>query len=90
MPSPKGIYIGESAADLLEIIASAKDRIQNGDRTSLSGGQKSGSKNFSMDAETQLFEARYAYRILTGTLPPTRTYFDVRNQGPDSGFDVLS
>lgn len=75
--SPKRIFRGQTAAQLAVIIASALDRIANGDRTSLSGGGKSGSRNWPMSPEDVLFEANAELAILNGTAIPSRTYFDV-------------
>lgn len=77
MPSPRGIFVGLTAVQLQAKIDSALDRIENGDRTSLSGGGKSASRNWPMSPEDVLFEARYALNKLNGTLPARRTYYDV-------------
>lgn len=73
--SPTGILTDLTAVELdaLEVLALA--RIGGGQRTSLSGGAKSGSKEYPMDPQDLLKEIKYARRML-GILPArvTKTY----------------
>jgi len=57
--SPLGIYVGLAQSELDEIRAAALERAKNGSRTSLSGGQKSGSKEW-VDPRETLAEVNYA------------------------------
>lgn len=76
--SPRRIFKGQTAVQLAAIIATALDRIANGDRTSVSGGGKSGSRNWPMPPDEVLFEAQWELSVLNGTQRPSRTYFDVQ------------
>jgi hypothetical protein len=78
MASPRGIFRNLNAVQLQAKIDAALLRIENGDRTSVSGGGKSGSKNYPMSPDEILFEAQYSLDKLNGTSKPSRTYFDVR------------
>lgn len=65
--SPLGLYINFTAAERAALRASAIDRMTNGERTSLSGGGKSGSKAWQMTPEEVIFELNYAASILGET-----------------------
>lgn len=60
MPGPTGIFVGETQATLDEIRVDALAQITSGRRTSISGGGKSGSKEYSMSAQDILREVVYA------------------------------
>jgi len=72
MPSPSGIFLGLDQTELDEIRANALLQISSGRRTSLSGGQKSGSKEWSISAEQMLLEVIYAEQQ-NGTREPRVT-----------------
>lgn len=78
--SPRRIFRNLTAVQLQTLIDNALDRIANGDRTSVSGGGKSGSKNWAMSPEDILFEANAELAIINGTAKPSRTYFDVHSR----------
>lgn len=80
MPSPSGIFVGLSAPELAEIKASAISGITNGRRTSISGGAKSGSKEWQMKPQEILMEVKYAEQQ-SGAIPArvTKTYGDYAN-----------
>ena len=63
MPSPLGIFINLTAAERLALRTSAIERMTSGERTSLSGGGKSGSKAWQMSPQDTLFELDYAAMI---------------------------
>lgn len=56
MPSRTGIFIGLTQVELAALRVSALARISSGDRTSISGGGKSGTKAYSMSAADVLSE----------------------------------
>ncbi len=58
--SPCGIFVGYDQSVLDELKANALLAITSGRRTSLSGGAKSGSKEWKMDPQQMLVEIRYA------------------------------
>lgn len=60
MPSPTGIFTGLSQSELDDLRSSALDGITSGRRTSLSGGGKSGSKEWQMTPQEVLREVVYA------------------------------
>lgn len=62
MASPSGIFVGLSQTELDALRASAISGITSGRRTSLSGGQKSGSKEWQMIPQQVLLEVIYAER----------------------------
>ncbi len=62
MASPSGIFLGLSQTELDALRASALSGITNGRRTSMSGGQKSGSKEWQMMPQQVLLEVIYAER----------------------------
>jgi len=74
MPSPTGVFVGLSTAELAALRASALARMLNGDFTALSGAQKSSSKEWKMDPAQVLLEVKMA----EGTLGPTTIYQDFR------------
>jgi hypothetical protein len=78
--SPCGLFVGLSQVELDALRVSALAAITSGRRTSLSGGQKSGSKEWKMDPQQMLIEIRYAERQ-AGTIPArvSKTYFDSAN-----------
>lgn len=65
--SPTGIYVGYTSVALDALEVGALARINSGSRTSLSGGAKSGSKEW-VDPNQVLVEVRYA-RQQNGSLP---------------------
>lgn len=65
--SPCGTFVGYTQAQLDIIKAAALARVNGGSRTSLSGGVKSGSKEWT-DAMNILNEVRFAEQQ-NGTLP---------------------
>lgn len=65
---PTGILVGLPQAELDELRANALSGITGGRRTSLSGGAKSGSKEWQMSPQDMLVEIRYAEQQ-NGTLP---------------------
>lgn len=67
--SPCGIFVGYEQSVLDGLKANALAAITGGRRTSLSGGAKSGSKEWKMDPQQMLVEIRYAEQQ-SGTLPP--------------------
>lgn len=60
MPAPSGIFTGLTQAELDALRTSALSQISSGRRTSISGGGKSGAKEWSMDAQDVLREVIYA------------------------------
>lgn len=58
--SPTGIFVSLSQTELDALRVDALAQIQSGRRTSLSGGGKSGSKEWSMSAQDILREVVYA------------------------------
>lgn len=66
--SPFGIFTGQTAEQLNALEAGAIARMNGGERTSLSGGQKSGSKAYQMSPQQVLIEVKYARRKL-GLIP---------------------
>lgn len=75
MPSPSGIFTQLTDAELAAMRASALTAITSGRRTSLSGGAKSGSKEWQMTPQEILAEVKYAEQK-RGVLPQrvTKTY----------------
>lgn len=69
MPSPSGCFVGLSQSELLVMRANAIDTLKFGVRTSISGGAKSGSKEYPGDPYRDLIEVNYALRAL-GVMPP--------------------
>jgi hypothetical protein len=67
MPSPLGIFVGLSQTQLDTLRASALARMASGERTSISGGGKSGSRQWQMSPEKVIFEVQYAERAAAGT-----------------------
>lgn len=69
-----------SQSELLEIRASAKAAITSGRRTSISGGAKSGSKEYPGDPYRDLMEVNYALaRLGVVSARVTKTYNDFAN-----------
>lgn len=58
--SPRGIYVGLSQSQLNELRTSAIARINSGERTAMSGGQKSGSKAWQLSPQDSLAEVIFA------------------------------
>lgn len=58
--SPTGIFVGLTQTELTTLRTDALSQISSGRRTSLSGGGKSGSKEWSMSAQDILREVVYA------------------------------
>lgn len=58
--SPLGLFVGLAQSELDELRESALTRIKSGERTAMSGGQKSGSKAWQMSPQEVLAEVRYA------------------------------
>lgn len=58
--SPLGLFTGLTQSELNELRASALSRITSGERTAMSGGQKSGSKAWQMSPQEVLAEVNYA------------------------------
>lgn len=83
MGSPTGIFTDLTAQELSDLRSNALTRIASGDRTSLSGGGKSGTKSYSMSARDVLMEVKYAEQKL-GLAPArvTKTYMDTANPPP--------
>jgi hypothetical protein len=75
MPSPRGVYVGLSSTELATIRETALSRISSGDRTSLSGGGKSGTKNWRTDPADDLREVKWALDRMNGVRRATHTYF---------------
>lgn len=69
---PSGIFTGLTQSELDAIRATALSQITSGRRTSISGGGKSGSKEWSMDVRDVLREVIYAEQQ-NGTRPPRAT-----------------
>lgn len=82
MPSPTGAYLnsGLTLVELQAIQADLRDRIVNGDRTSISGAAKSSGFNFAVDPLTALVEINFAIQRLTNTGPARSTHFDASGQ----------
>ncbi len=77
MGSPSGIFTLLTVDELAAMRASAISQIQSGRRTSLSGGAKSGSKEWPSDPFAILAEVKYAEQQL-GIIPArvTKTYMN--------------
>lgn len=75
MASPSGIFTQLTDEEIATIRASALSAISSGRRTSLSGGAKSGSKEWPSDPFEILAEVKYALQQ-RGALPArvTKTY----------------
>lgn len=69
MGSPTGVFTLLTPEELATMRASALSAISGGRRTSLSGGQKSGSKDWPTDPFDILAEVKYAMQK-NGSLPP--------------------
>lgn len=67
-----GIFINFTQAQRDAIRTSALERITSGERTSLSGGGKSGSRQWQMSPQDTLFELDYADQIASGVPRPNR------------------
>lgn len=78
MPSPSGIFVGLTQSELDDLRTSAIARIQSGERTGLSGGGKSGQKNWQMSPQDVLFEINYAEKML-GNTPRAQKVVSVLN-----------
>lgn len=78
--SPTGIFIYFSAAERAALRLSAIERLTSGERTSLSGGGKSGSKAWQMSPQDVLAELLYAAQI-NGEVP-RRAQKVVQNLNP--------
>lgn len=77
MASPTGIFVGLSQVELDALRVSALAGITSGRRTSLSGGQKSGSKEWQMMPQQVLLEVIYAERkARSRPARVTKTYMD--------------
>lgn len=89
MPAPDGTFVGLTQAELDELRASALSQISSGRRTSLSGGGKSGSKEWSMDASDILREVIYAEQQ-SGTRPARaqKVVQDLVCQGTRYGYRI--
>lgn len=72
MPSPSGLFVGLTQAQLDTLRAGALQRIATGERTSMSGGAKSGSRAWQMSPQDVLFEVNYAQNILSGIPRPQK------------------
>lgn len=70
--SPQGIFISNTQAERDAYRAAALLRLVNGERTSLSGGGKSGSRNWPTSPQDILFELDYADRIASGIPRPQK------------------
>lgn len=83
MPSPRGVFTLLSVDELAAMRASAISQIQSGRRTSLSGGAKSGSKEWPSDPFEILAEVKYAEQKL-GIIPArvTKTYGEFVGDAP--------
>ncbi len=66
--SPQGLFIYLTVAERAALRTSALARMTSGERTSLSGGGKSGSKAWQMSPQEVLAELLYAAQIL-GEVP---------------------
>jgi hypothetical protein len=81
MPSPSGIFIGQSLATLQAIQAAIVSQITTGVYTSTNGAGKGGSKVYPVqnfqEATAALKEVNYALQKLQGTLPTRQTNFVV-------------
>lgn len=77
MPSPSGIFVGMTSADILVIRTAALARITDGDFTQLSGAQKSSSKTYEMKPQDVLRECNYALTQLgvSGYEGPPQTVY---------------
>ena len=69
------IFRNATTAEITAARAAAIERITNGAFTSLSGGGKSSSKQYT-DPTVILFEADYETSVRAGTVGPTRTTQD--------------
>ena len=67
--SPQGLFVGLPQSELDSLRAAAIAAITGGQRTSLSGGQKSGSKEYKMSPQDVLAEVNYAEQQ-NGIKPP--------------------
>lgn len=70
--SPTGIFISLTQAQRDTIKAAAIERLTSGERTSLSGGGKSGSRQWQMSPQETLFEIDYANLIVSGVPRPQK------------------
>lgn len=78
--SPCGIFTLYSAEELAELLIVATAALSGGRRTSLSGGAKSGTKQWDMTPQQMLVEIKYAMRqkrIIPARV--TKTYMDIAN-----------
>lgn len=64
--SPQGLFISMTQAERDALRVATLARITSGERTSLSGGGKSGSKAWPMTPQDTLFELNYADQIASG------------------------
>lgn len=77
--SPRYIYRGLTAPEIMEIRAATLARIKDGAFTNLSGAQKSSSREY-VDAQDTLFECNAALGLLGVTgfdAPPSTVYEDL-------------
>jgi hypothetical protein len=72
MPSPQRIFKRATTEEITAARTAAMDRLTNGSFTSLSGGGKSSSRQFS-DPSLIIFEADYELSVRSGTVGPSRT-----------------
>ncbi len=78
MGSPVGLFISLTQAQRDAYRAIALDAIFSGQRISLSGGAKSGTKQFQMSPQDALFELNYADKIASG-VPIARQVVQILN-----------
>lgn len=71
--SPSGLFDNLTAAERATLRASALQRIASGERTSLSGGGKGGSRQWQMTPQDVLFELNSTAQILGEVAPRAQT-----------------
>lgn len=77
--SPSGIFVGSSQAELDALRAAALEAIRTGQWTTVTGGQKTGSKEYQNPKET-LIEVRYAEQQQAGRGRAQKVYQDLTPQ----------
>jgi len=77
--SPKGLFVGLSQSELDDLRAGAIARMNGGQRTSISGGAKSGSKEYPMPPDQVLAEVIYAEQQNGTRAPRNQKVYQVMN-----------
>lgn len=80
--SPSGLFLSMTQAQRDTLRVAVMDRLTNGERTSLSGGGKSGSRAWPYPPDQMLFELNYADRIINGPPRPQKVVQVLNHQYP--------